>query len=234
LRPVLNHKKRRRVVTGNARPPLVPMTLSKLRVDTSSIANAYDRYARVYDLVFGAVLQDGRRKTVAAMQVAPGQRVAELGVGSGLMLPLYPAGTPVVAIDISHDMLERARAKVTRLGLRNIDLQLADAQATGLPADAFDHVVLPYIYSVTPDPAALMQECFRICKPGGSIWILNHFSGLGALDSLNWLIKPVANALRFHADFSYQEYVANQGWQVQQVIKANALGLSRVVQVKKT
>jgi phosphatidylethanolamine/phosphatidyl-N-methylethanolamine N-methyltransferase len=208
-------------------------SLRKLRIDAFSVANAYDRYASVYDLVFGRLLHDGRVKTVRAMNVQPGQRVAELGVGSGLMLPLYPAGTPVAAIDISPDMLARARAKVAALKLKNIELKLADAEATGLNAEAFDHVVLPYVYSVTPNPQALMRECFRICKPGGHIWILNHFSGLGLMDKLNWMIKPVADALRFRADFSYQQYVEQQGWNVVRVEKANLFGLSRVVQIRK-
>jgi phosphatidylethanolamine/phosphatidyl-N-methylethanolamine N-methyltransferase len=209
------------------------MPLSKLRIDASSVAKAYDRYASSYDFVFGRLLHDGRIKTVQAMNLQPGQRVVELGVGSGLMLPLYPAGTPVVAIDISPDMLERARAKVAALNLKNIELKLADAESTRLPGEAFDHVVLPYVYSVTPDPQALMRECFRLCKPGGSIWILNHFSGLGLMDRLNWMIKPVADALRFRADFSYQQYVQNQGWDIVQVQKANLFGLSRIVQVGK-
>jgi phosphatidylethanolamine/phosphatidyl-N-methylethanolamine N-methyltransferase len=206
---------------------------TELHSPAHSIAKLYKRMASVYDMVFGALLNNGRRKLAHAMNLQSGQQVAELGIGSGLMLPLYPSATAVAGVDISPDMLALARARSLELGMRNVQLLLADAGHTNLPAAQYDHVVLPYVYTVTPDPQALMREAFRLCKPGGRIWILGYFSDLGLWRTLNWVVGPVAKAVGFAADFPYATHVAQHGWQVQRVLPANVFGMSRIVEIVK-
>lgn len=205
-----------------------------MSTDLQSVTAAYDRYARVYDSLFGWVLQDGRQRLGRRLQAAPpGQRILELGVGSGLMLPLYPRHARVLGLDISAGMLARARALVAQQALHHVRLELADAEHTGVPAASFDHVVLPYVYSVTPDPAALVAEAFRACRPGGELWILNHFSGLGVWDWLERPLRPFARWVGWRPDFPYDQHVTAQGWQVLDVEAANLWGLSRLVHVRK-
>jgi phosphatidylethanolamine/phosphatidyl-N-methylethanolamine N-methyltransferase len=201
-------------------------------VDLGSVASAYGRYAALYDLLFGRALQLGRLKLASLIQAAAGQRILEIGVGTGLMLPLYPRDVCILGVDISEHMLVRARQKVARHSLAHVELRRADAESTGLPGASFDHVVLPYVYSVTPNPSRLVRESFRLCKPGGHLWILNHFSGLGVWDWIEWPLKPFARGLGFRSDFQYKRYVTDQDWDIKAVHKANLLGLSRIVQVR--
>jgi phosphatidylethanolamine/phosphatidyl-N-methylethanolamine N-methyltransferase len=201
--------------------------------DTVSVSAAYDRYAQVYDRLFGWVLQDGRVQLAKRMACRPGEQVVEFGVGSGLMLPLYPPTAKVLGLDLSAGMLERARLRLVRDGLCHVTLRLIDAEHNGLSDACADHVVLPYVYSVTPQPLALMAEAFRVCKPGGDIWLLNHFSGLGVWDWLERPLKPFARWVGFRPDFPYQHFVTAQNWPVQAVYRANLLGLSRLVHIRK-
>ena len=141
-----------------------------------AVKTAYRRYAGIYDAVFGPVLQPGRRAVLEALRCRPGDRVLEVGVGTGLSLPLYPAGVKVTGIDVSREMLERARGRVARAGLRNVDALLEmDAEEMSFPDASFDKVVAMYVVSVVPNPAKLLDELHRVCKPDGEVFIVNHF-----------------------------------------------------------
>lgn len=207
--------------------------MPQLDVDLDAVTETYNRYSRIYDVIFGKVLQPGRVTLSRVMHVAPGQRILEIGVGTGLMLRLYSRDARVLGVDISERMLKCAREKVRKYRLEHVDLQLVDAEHSGLADASFDHVVLPYVYSVTPDPAKLIREAFRVCKPGGSIWILNHFSGAGMWRWFEPLLKPFARWVGFRSEFSFKKYVADQDWQIVAVYKTNLLGLSRLVHVQK-
>ena len=199
-----------------------------------SIESVYDRYAAIYDRLYGLVLADGRRQLARLLAATPGQNLLEIGVGTGLMLPLYPAHLHITGVDVSQRMLRRAERRAADLPGRNIRLLHLDGEHSRLADGAFDHVVLPYVYSVTSDPEHLMAECFRLCRPGGEIWILNHFSGLGSVwDYLGWFVKPFADVVGFRSDFSYDDYVAGKPWQVESVHEANLFALSRIVRIRK-
>ena len=201
-------------------------------LDALSVIHTYDRYARFYDFTFGAVLNHGRKTLARVLNARAGEKILEIGVGSGLMLPLYPRNVQVVGIDISAKMLHRARATVARHRLEHVELRLVDAEITDLPPAAFDHVVLPYVYSVTPHPLLLMRQAFRLCKPGGSIWILNHFSQSTAWAFLERPFRPFAQSIGFRTDFPYKTYVVDQGWQILAEYKVNLFSLSRLVHVR--
>ena len=141
-----------------------------------AVKAAYRRYARVYDMVFGAVLQPGRKAVLDALKLKSGDRVLEVGVGTGISLPLYPRDVRITGIDISREMLERARARVARAKLTNVEALLEmDAEAMSFPDASFDKVVATYVVSVVPRPAKLLEELHRICRPDGEIFLVNHF-----------------------------------------------------------
>jgi phosphatidylethanolamine/phosphatidyl-N-methylethanolamine N-methyltransferase len=141
-----------------------------------AVKTAYRRYARIYDMVFGAVLQPGRRAVLDALKLRSGDRVLEVGVGTGISLPLYPRDVRITGIDVSREMLERARGRVARAGLRNVDdLLEMDAEDMAFPDASFDKVVAMYVVSVVPNPAKLLDELHRVCKPDGEVFIVNHF-----------------------------------------------------------
>ena len=97
-------------------------------LDIQAIEQAYRRYARFYDVCFGAVFQPGRRAIVERMNCGPGERILEVGVGTGLSLPLYPSNVSVVGIDVSRDMLDQARVRRARCGLDHVAKLIARDQ----------------------------------------------------------------------------------------------------------
>jgi phosphatidylethanolamine/phosphatidyl-N-methylethanolamine N-methyltransferase len=174
---------------------------------------AYRRYASIYDALFGAVLHAGRKAVIEALECGPGERVLEVGVGTGLSLPLYPAYTNIVGIDLSREMLEKARERVARLGLRNVEsLQEMDAEAMSLPDASFDKVVAMYVVSVVGRPRRLMAELERVCRPGGQIFIVNHArSDNPILGGLEKALAPLSNLIGFRPDFEMRELVDDVG-----------------------
>jgi phosphatidylethanolamine/phosphatidyl-N-methylethanolamine N-methyltransferase len=143
---------------------------------TARVAAAYDRWAPVYDLVFGKVFTQGRLDAiVAAEAAAPGGRMLEVGVGTGISLPQYQPHTRLVGIDISAAMLQRACARKHNLGLANVEsLIVMDAEAMRFAEDEFDVVVAQYIITSCPDPEAALNEFVRVVKPGGEIIITTY------------------------------------------------------------
>ena len=145
-------------------------------MDIRAIEQAYRRYARFYDVCFGAVFQPGRRAIVDRMDCGPGETILEVGVGTGLSLPLYPRDVSVVGIDISRHMLDQARVRQARCGRDNVaELMVMDAENMAFGDDSFDKVVAMYVASVVPDPRRLVDEMRRVCKSGGQIFMVNHF-----------------------------------------------------------
>jgi phosphatidylethanolamine/phosphatidyl-N-methylethanolamine N-methyltransferase len=200
--------------------------------ETSAII--YNGYARLYDYIFGWIFEHGRKKLAQLIHAENGEALIEAGVGTGLMLHLYPQNMSITGIDVSEKMLEIAKGRASKLKSHKITLLHSDAEETNLLSESFDHVVLPYIYSVTPTPEKLMTESFRLCRPGGHIWILNHFSGQDSIWKwVAWTVKPFSNYVGFRSNFSYEDYVSNQSWDVVSEHKVNLLGLSRIVQIRK-
>jgi phosphatidylethanolamine/phosphatidyl-N-methylethanolamine N-methyltransferase len=82
-----------------------------MEITTDDVRIAYHRHSHIYDAVFGPVLHAGREQAIRHMRCLPGERVLEVGVGTGLSLPLYPWGVRVVGVDLSMSMLRRARPR---------------------------------------------------------------------------------------------------------------------------
>src|SRR5438067_6716754 len=124
-----------------------------------SVKAAYRRYAAVYDAVFGPVLQPGRKAVLQALRLRPGERVLEVGVGTGLSLPLYPRDVTITGIDVSREMLEKARRRVARQRLANVEALLEmDAERMSFADASFDKVVAMYVVSVVERPDRLRSE----------------------------------------------------------------------------
>lgn len=193
-------------------------------MDNRSVAAAYRRLSKQYDRFFGPVFEPGRRLTVDKMDCRPGERVLEVGVGTGLSLPYYPAGVHVTGIDVSPHMLDRARA---RLNGRADDFELAlmDAQELEYPDDSFDKVVAMYVASVVPDPRRMVAEMTRVCRPGGELFIVNHFSReKGAMAVLERLASPVSRFVGFRTSFPLEEFLAASSLEVVETVPVNLFG----------
>jgi phosphatidylethanolamine/phosphatidyl-N-methylethanolamine N-methyltransferase len=135
----------------------------------------YSEFSRYYDKIFEGVFFPRILRVVHELDIEPGASVLEVGVGTGLALSAYPHDCHVTGIDLAPDMLERARRKVAREGWTNIDLAVGDAQNLEFADESFDYVTSFHVVSVVPEPKRMMQEMVRVCRPGGTIVIINHF-----------------------------------------------------------
>ncbi|MFT7228148.1 MAG: phosphatidylethanolamine/phosphatidyl-N-methylethanolamine N-methyltransferase [Methylophilaceae bacterium] len=199
----------------------------------NAVKETYNHLAKIYNFIYGKTLQNGRDTLGKSLTFESNKKILEIGVGTGLTLNLYPINSEITGVDVSNEMLIRAKQRIQTLGLKNIKLITSDGEHTGLPNDYFDHVVLAYVYSVTPKPEAIIQEAFRVCKPNGHIWILNHFSGMGGWNFLEALIKPCSRFLGFRSIFPFGEFVTSKNWNIVSIKRVNAFGLSRLIKIKK-
>jgi phosphatidylethanolamine/phosphatidyl-N-methylethanolamine N-methyltransferase len=200
-------------------------------LDLRAVEQAYRRYARFYDVCFGAVFQPGRKAIVERMDCSPGERILEVGVGTGLSLPLYPQDVSVVGIDISREMLQQARTRLARDGLEpTARLMVMDAENMAFEDDSFDKVVAMYVASVVPNPAAFAAEIRRVCRPGGTIVLVNHFaSDNGVMWAVEKLLAPLAAHIGFHADFSLDNFLKVSKLSVREIKPSNLFGYWRLL-----
>jgi phosphatidylethanolamine/phosphatidyl-N-methylethanolamine N-methyltransferase len=173
-------------------------------LDAEAVRAAYRRWAGVYDFVFGGVSAIGRRRAVAVVNSLPGKHVLEVGVGTGLALPHYRPGKRITGIDLSAEMLAKARGRAEDLQLDHVEgLHEMDAEAMDLPDGAFDVAVAMFVASVVPNPRRLLAEMKRVVRPGGCLLFVNHFA---AERGTRWWVEralaPASHKLGWHPDFA--------------------------------
>lgn len=200
-------------------------------MDLEAVKKAYKRYYKVYDLIFGAVFHPGRKAAIEHLHCRPGDRILEVGVGTGLSLPLYPSNVKVVGIDLSEHMLMKAKEKTQQEGLSQVeDLLVMNAQEMSFPDNSFDRVIAMYVASVVPDRKKLVTEIQRVCKPGGTIIFLNHFSNKNkAMQSLENMLTGISNYIGFHPNVDLEEFKQETGFQPHTVVPANVFGYWSIV-----
>src|SRR4029078_3019760 len=145
-----------------------------VEIDINTVAKAYARWAPVYDFVFGAVFDAGRKASIAAAQRIGG-RILDVGIGTGISLLDYAPAHRIVGVDYSEPMLRKAHERVAVHQLGHVDaLAVMDAQRLCFPDGFFDVVVAQYVITTVPDPEAALDEFARVTKPGGEIILVNH------------------------------------------------------------
>ena len=168
-------------------------------MEQTAVIKTYDRMAATYDLVFSPVFQPGRQRIIDKMNCQPGDRILEVGVGTGLSLDAYPPHCQVTGVDLAPDMLEQAQEKITRNGWRHLKVMEMDALNMKFADNAFDYVMAFHVVSVVPDAQRLMREVVRVSKPGATIAIINHFRSRNRLlAKLDSLIEPITRRLGWH------------------------------------
>lgn len=196
--------------------------LSVTAVENAFVEGVYDKLAKVYDLTFGPTLHPGRLQAIQRMNIQPGERVLEVGVGTGINLSLYPKQCSVIGIDFSSSMLEKGRERAARKGIRNVRLLQMDAADLKFADDSFDIVYAPYLISVVPDPVRVAQEMHRVCRAGGRIIFLNHFlSPNPLLSRIERLISPFTIHIGFKADLDLPAFLAQANVQPVSIEKVN-------------
>ena len=181
--------------------------------ETGQVVAAYSRWAPVYDLAFAAVMRAGRIAAAGAAGAAAtrarsrghGGRIVDIGVGTGLELPMFDGRARVLGIDLSEPMLRRAQRRVAREKLAHVEgLLVMDATRLAFPDESFDVAVVPYVLTVVPEPRRMLDEVRRVVRSGGEIVLVNHFGAeRGALVAIEaWLGKRSAS-LGWHPQFPF-------------------------------
>lgn len=179
----------------------------QLVFDTDMVERAYDRWAPFYDLVFGSVFAKGRRAAIRAADKIGG-RVLEVGVGTGISLPLYGSNCRLFGVDISAAMLRKAQDKVAELRLKNVEgLAVMDAEKLNFPEGSFDVVVAQYVVTAVSNPEATLDEFARVLKPGGEIILLSRVSAdSGLRQVIEHILAPIARPLGWRTEFAWSRY----------------------------
>ena len=178
-----------------------------MQMNTIGVTKAYDRWAPIYDIVFGSVFTQGR---AAAIDVAErvGARILEVGVGTGIALPHYASTSRITAVDLSDAMLDKARERVRRFQLDNVEaIEVGDAENLAYADNSFDAVVAQYVVSAVPHPERALDELARVCRPGGEIIITTRVGAdRGMRATIERGLMPVTSRLGFRTDFPFSLY----------------------------
>lgn len=199
-------------------------------MDARKVERAYAAWARIYDRVFGPIFRLSRERAAGALNVRPGERVLEVGVGTGLLLPLYPRDCRVIGIDLSEAMLEKARQRVRDLGLEHVELSTMDAGALQFPDSSFDLVVAAYVVTAVPDHRRLLAEMIRVCRPGGRLVMVNHLISTNpVLAALERLVSPLCTYLGFRTDLSLGDVLEGRPLAIERHEKLPPLGFWHLI-----
>jgi phosphatidylethanolamine/phosphatidyl-N-methylethanolamine N-methyltransferase len=203
-------------------------------MDATRIERVYSAYSRVYDRIFGKVFQDSREVLASSLELRPGSQVLEVGVGTGLVLPLYPSHCRVTGIDLSEGMLAKARERVEALGLSHVvALERMDASQMTFADDTFDVVVAAYVVTAVPDHRALMQEIIRVARPNARILLVNHFvNGSGLLAAAERAVSPVCKYIGFRTDLSAEQVLEGLPLEVTRHEKVKPLKLWHLLECR--
>lgn len=199
-------------------------------MDRTKVERVYSSYAGIYDQIFGRIFEESRESAVSRLQAQPGERILEVGVGTGLLLPLYPRDCLVTGIDLSPAMLEKALARVRAHGLTHVDLMCMDAGEMQFKDDSFDTVMAAYVVTAVPDYRKVVSEMIRVCRPDGRIILLNHFTnGNRLIATIERAISPLCQHLGFRTDLSVEHVLDGTPLLVEQRERMKPLGMWHLV-----
>jgi len=190
----------------------------------------YYEFSHLYDRIFTRFFFPRIAATIRSLKIAPGAKVLEVGVGTGLSLSAYPEHASVMGIDLAPEMLEQAQRKVNREGWRHISLYQMNALSLEFADAEFDYVTAFHVVSVIPDHQGLMKEIVRVCKPGGKVVVINHFRSprrwlAGLVDKLD----PVTRRLGWRTTLQCSDLFVRMPLAIERRFKTSRSSLFTVV-----
>ncbi len=187
------------------------------------IEQIYSRVGPVYNFIYGKVLfNEGRRTAIDLLEIESGNRVLEVGVGTGLTLPIYPSDCEVIGIDLSKSMLEEAEDLIRKQHIENSTVQVMNANRLEFSDNHFDRVLGNLFISATSNPVGALNEMKRVCKPGGHLVLMNHFRSKNRLVAkVEALIGPLAKQIGFDSALDLQELLTAANLKVKCTRKVN-------------
>jgi phosphatidylethanolamine/phosphatidyl-N-methylethanolamine N-methyltransferase len=191
------------------------------------VERIYEGFAPFYNFVFGKLLfLEGREASIDFLEIKHGHRVLEVGVGTGLTLPLYPHFCSVVGVDLSRNMLKEAEQLIAKKKLKNCTVREMNATSLEFPDNTFDRVLGNLFISATSFPRESLLEMKRVCKPHGMIVLMNHFKSehrmLGAMETV---FNPVAQRLGFKSNLDMDELLSSVGLAPKNLQKVNMFNM---------
>ena len=202
-------------------------------MDLARLERIYDRYAKIYDRLFGRVFDGPRKSAVQWLGARPGERILEVGVGTGIALPMYGPGPFVVGVDFSLGMLREAQACIGSHGIDNACILRMDAIHMAFPDSTFDGLMAAYVITAVPDYQLLMAEMVRVCKPGGRIVFVNHLRNRSRLVAVGQrLLSPITQRLGWRTDISLEDVLAGTPLEVTRIATVAPFGLWYLVECR--
>ncbi len=204
------------------------------KLDEEAVRLSYARWAPVYDAIFRGPFYFGRAEAVKRINMHEG-RILEVGVGTGMSLPLYKNDLEIVGIDLSPEMLARAQSKTSAQKLTNVKALLPmDACEMALPDNSYDCTVAMFVMSVAPDPIKVLREMERVTRPGGAAFVVNHFSTDKGLRSHveKWLHRH-AGRLGWNPEFPRERILGQSGLELVNEKRLSPFGLFTLLELRK-
>ena len=199
-------------------------------LEKRQVVRAYDFYAPVYDFIFDWIFAPGRAAAVQELALKSGETVLEVGIGTGLNLPLYSPSCRLTGVDLSQEMLDKAVERAQKLAMPNLVLKVMDATSLDFSDSEFDKAVATYTISAVPDPVAVLREMKRVVKPGGLLVILNHFRSERRVSGwLEDLVAPVCTRLGWKSNLQMGPLLREVGLTPELVTKVNLFNGWRLV-----
>jgi phosphatidylethanolamine/phosphatidyl-N-methylethanolamine N-methyltransferase len=190
----------------------------------------YSELAPLYDKIFGKMFYTRLERVIENLDIPPGAKVLEVGAGTGTSFPAYPAHCEVTGIDLAPDMLARARRKIEDNGWSHLKVREMNALDLEFPENSFDYVMAFHVVTVVPDPVRMIAEAKRVCKPGGVIVIVNHFtSDFPLLGSLTEALDPVTRWLGWRMNLRLKRFIVDTDLTVDKVYKLSKTSLYTVL-----
>ncbi len=199
-------------------------------MELESIKKIYAGYSNVYDALFKRFFYPRIKHAISYMDIKPGERILDVGVGTGLSFSVFPKYCKVVGIDLSTEMLSKAKEKIAVNHLNNIKLMSMDAMCVGFKDDSFDKVFISHVVSVVPDPYKVMSEVKRVCRKGGQVVIVNHFKSKNkVIETVEKIINPVCKKIGWRSDLCLNEFIDKSGLNVKQKYMLKKLDFWHIV-----
>lgn len=200
------------------------MSQQEETMNLESLERVYTNYSSVYDKIFGKAFNQSRESAVRGLRIVPNDNVLEVGVGTGMALPLYPTHCNITGIDLSEGMLNVAQERINDHRLNHVTLQRMNAGQMDFEDNSFDIVMAAYVVTAVPDYRQVVSEMIRVCRPGGQIVMLNHFSnGNKFIAAVEKLISPMCQRIGFRTDLSLHHVLEGTPLQVAKKEKMNPL-----------
>jgi phosphatidylethanolamine/phosphatidyl-N-methylethanolamine N-methyltransferase len=199
-------------------------------MEYENVRNIYHAYSGFYDFIFKKTILPRQKYAIDAMNIKPGEKVLDVGVGTGLSISLYPRECRVTGIDLSASMLEKAQRKKEEYKLKHVSLVEMDACNMEFGDDEFDHVVAAFVLTVVPDPVKALLEMKRVCKKGRFLVIINHFmSENKIIAKAEKLTDPLFRKLGWRMSLELGELLKQSGLQTDSRIRMNKKDLWSIV-----